>query len=172
MMQSKPFRVGRARTGLGLFAIEPIKKRGYIVEYKGRRIHTTKATEHEVDWGGKYMFELNRNWTIDGTTRRNLGRYVNHSCRPNADADVEKGKLIIRARKAIKLGEEITLDYGKDYFDMFIKPVGCRCDKCKEKKRKARAEKRTLAARGTASKRSKTRPKARSKTRKSSRARA
>jgi len=32
--------------------------------------------------------------------------------------------------KVIKAGEEITIDYGKDYFDDFIKPVGCKCAKC------------------------------------------
>ena len=27
------------------------------------------------------------------------------------------------------LGEEITYDYGKEYFDEYIKPKGCRCEK-------------------------------------------
>ena len=30
-----PFRVGRSRTGLGVFATEPIKKGSFIVEYTG-----------------------------------------------------------------------------------------------------------------------------------------
>ena len=48
------------------------------------------------------MFELDKKWTVDGSTRRNLARYANHSCRPNAEADVIKGKVIIRAIKAIQ----------------------------------------------------------------------
>ena len=41
-----------------------------------------------------------------------------------------KGKLILRACKALVPGDEITCDYGSDYFDLFIAPVGCRCATC------------------------------------------
>ena len=34
-MAPRPFRIGRARTGLGLFATRPIKKRTRIAEYRG-----------------------------------------------------------------------------------------------------------------------------------------
>ena len=34
-------------------------------------------------------------------------------------------------------GEEIVYDYGKEFFDEYIKPKGCRCAKCDEKKLKA-----------------------------------
>ena len=88
------------------------------------------------------MFEVNSRWTIDGSNRRNLARYFNHSCRPNAESDVKGHKVIIVARKKIKPGEEITYDYGKDYFDIFLKPIGCKCEKCREKRRLERAEKR------------------------------
>ena len=33
-----------------------------------------------------------------------------------------------------KAGEEISYDYGKEYWNEHIKPGGCRCDKCTEKK--------------------------------------
>ena len=56
-------------------------------------------------------------------------------------------RVKIRAIKNIKPGDEITYDYGKDYFDAYIKPHGCRCDKCREKRRKERAEKRAANAR-------------------------
>ncbi len=80
------------------------------------------------------MFEVNSRWTIDGSNRRNLARYFNHSCRPNAESDVKGHRVIIVARKKIQPGEEITYDYGKDYFDIFLKPIGCQCDKCREKR--------------------------------------
>ena len=51
-------------------------------------------------------------------------------------------RVIIVARKKIQPGEEITYDYGKDYFDIFLKPIGCQCDKCREKRAAERAEKR------------------------------
>jgi hypothetical protein len=29
--------------------------------------------------------------------------------------------------KDMKLGDEITYNYDKSYFDRFIRPIGCRC---------------------------------------------
>ena len=123
------FRVGRAKTGLGLFAARPIKKRQFIARYWGRRI----ATKIADDQDNKYMFELNSRWTIDGSNRRNVARYINHSCRPNAEADVVKGKIIIRAMRNIQPGDEITYNYGSNYFRTFIKPSGCKCAACRRK---------------------------------------
>jgi hypothetical protein len=131
--QRTPFRIGRASAGLGLFATQPIEKGAFIVEYSGRRISTAEANRREAR-GARYMYELNSRWTVDGSSRRNLGRYANHSCRPNAESDVVKGKVILRAIKAIKPGDEITYDYGEEYFDLIIKPLGCRCPHCARRK--------------------------------------
>jgi SET domain-containing protein len=132
MPRSKPFRIGRSRTGLGLFATTPIKKGAGIVEYRGRRIPTSKAHELELRTGNKYIFELNSCWSIDGASRRNLGRYVNHACRPNSEFELVKGRLLLRACKGIAQNDEITCDYGLDYFTLFIAPIGCRCATCAE----------------------------------------
>ena len=79
------------------------------------------------------MFEINSRWTIDGSSRRNVARYINHSCKPNAESDVKGHKVIITAIKNIYPGDEITYSYGRDYFDTFIKDKGCRCMACKTK---------------------------------------
>src|SRR5262249_16007406 len=139
----KRSRVGRPRPGLGLFATEAIEKGAFIVEYKGRRITHAQAKRLEAR-GSRYMYEINSRWTVDGSSRRNMGRYANHSCCPNAESDVVKGKVILRARKKIKPGEEITYDYGREYFDIFVKPAVCICAKCVERRRKRR---RTAKAR-------------------------
>ena len=138
----RPYRVGRARTGLGGFATRVINKNELIDTYRGKMIDSKTADERD----NRYMFEVNSRWTIDGANRRNLARYFNHSCRPNAESDVKGHRVIIKARKTIQPGEEIVYDYGKDYFDVFLKPVGCKCDKCLEKRAKERAEKRAAAA--------------------------
>jgi SET domain-containing protein len=88
------FRVGRAHTGLGLFAIAPIKKDAVIIEYVGLRIPTPEAEARERRYGSKYMFKMNRRWSINGSSRSNLARYLNHSCRPNSKAFIERGRLI------------------------------------------------------------------------------
>lgn len=133
MSHCKLFRVGRSRTGLGLFAVASIAKGMAIVEYEGRRLSTREAHEREQLTGSKYMFELNSRWSIDGSGRRNLARYVNHACQPNAEFELVKGELILRACKPLVLGDEITCDYGSDYFELFIAPFGCRCATCTAK---------------------------------------
>jgi hypothetical protein len=82
----------------------------------------------------KYLFEVNARWTVDGSSRKNVARYINHSCRPNAEADVKKRKILITAIKTINPGDEITYNYGRDYFNAFIKEHGCRCTACHQKK--------------------------------------
>ena len=137
----RPFRVGRARTGLGLFATEPIAKGAFIVAYRGVRISHAEAERRETR-GAKYIFEINSRWSIDGSDRRNLARYANHSCRPNAESALRKGQLILRAIRPIATGDEITFDYGEEYFELFIRPIGCQCVKCQARRPATRKSRR------------------------------
>ena len=130
----RPFRVGRAKTGLGLFATKLIRRGTFIVRYTGRMLPNRIADDLDT----KYLFEINNRWTLDGSSRSNIARYINHSCRPNAETDIVKGEILITAIKNIAPGDEITYDYGKDHFNGFIKPKGCKCAKCLEKKRRSR----------------------------------
>ncbi len=138
----KPYRVGRSRTGLGLFATKPIKKGTKIVRYFGPLLDSKKKKDDAIE--NKYLFELNGRWTIDGSVRKNIARYINHACKPNAESDVSprKRKVVIRAIKNISPGEEINYDYGTDYFKAYLKPIGCKCDACEKKRKKKRAEAR------------------------------
>lgn len=122
--------VKRSSAGLGLFAGEDIPKGTCIIEYFGRTI----SPEEEYTINSKYLFEINSKKTIDGSTRENKARYINHSCRPNAEPEIIKGKVLIMATRQIKKGEEILYDYGKEYWNEYIKPLGCRCLKCQEKR--------------------------------------
>src|SRR5262245_12349071 len=141
------YRIGRSASGLGLFATAPIARGTFIVEYSGKRIPTRAAKARERTSGARYMFEINSRWTVDGSPRSNVGRYANHSCRPNAESAIWKRKVILRAIKAIASGEEITYDYGPEYFELFIKPVGCRCVKCVATGGKRKARQRRATAR-------------------------
>jgi uncharacterized protein len=135
---SRHLRIGRSKAGLGLFARVPIRKGQFIVRYSGRKI----CTETADDLDTRYLFEVNTRWTIDGATRRNTARYINHSCRPNAEVYFVKHAIKIRAIKNIKAGDEITYHYGRNYFEAFIKPLGCRCLACARKRAKQRAQNR------------------------------
>ena len=138
----KPYRVGRSRTGLGLFATKRIKKGTKIVRYFGPLLDSKKKKDDAIE--NKYLFELNNRWTIDGSVRENVARYINHACKPNAESDVRprKRKVFIRAIKNIEPGDEINYDYGTDYFKAYLKPIGCKCDACEKKRKKKRAEAR------------------------------
>jgi hypothetical protein len=138
----KPYRIGRSRTGLGLFATQRIKKGTRIIRYRGPLLDSKKTKDDAIE--NKYLFELTNRWTIDGSVRDNIARYINHGCKPNAESDVRprKRKVYIRAIKTIEPGDEINYDYGTDYFKAYLKPIGCKCDACEKKRRKKRAEAR------------------------------
>jgi hypothetical protein len=144
---SKPYRIGRSKTGLGLFATKTIKKGEQIIRYFGPMLDSRNKKHEGID--NKYLFEINGRWTIDGSVRRNIARYINHACKPNAESDVNSRKrtVVIRAIKTIEPGVEINYDYGKDYFKSFLAPIGCKCDACEAKRKKKRAEERAERAR-------------------------
>ena len=135
--------------GDGLFALTDIKKGDFILEYTGERLATKDADDHP----GKYLFEIDRKITIDGAALSNDARWVNHSCDPKIEAEIEKGKdgekhINYYCIRPIKKGEELTIDYGDEYFDEFIRPHGCQCGspKCRSlKKPKKKAKKKKKA---------------------------
>jgi SET domain-containing protein len=141
-LSKKPYRVGRSKTGLGLFATKPIKKGAKIVRYFGPMLDCNKKKDDAVE--NKYLFQISKRWTVDGSVRKNIARYINHACKPNAESDVSvrKRRIIIRAIKNIEPGDEINYDYGTDYFKEYLKPIGCKCDACEKKRKKKRAEAR------------------------------
>lgn len=137
--QDKNYRIGRSRTGLGLFATKPIKKGTPIIGYVGPLLDCSKKEDDAVV--NKYLFELNGRWTIDGSVRENTARYINHACKPNAEPDVmpRKRQVVIRALRNIRPGEEIHYNYGPEYFKAYLKPFGCKCHACEAKREKKSA---------------------------------
>ena len=59
---------------------------------------------------------------------------------PARPADIKAADTKVTDVKTIKPGDEITYDYGNDYFKNVLKPIGCRCVKCTEKRREERRE--------------------------------
>ena len=127
------FAIRKSRPGLGhgLFATAPLKKGDFVLEYTGKRVATSRADA----MSSRYLFEIDRKWTIDGASRSNIARYINHSCEPNCEGDIRNGRILIHAARDIDRGEELTIDYGEEYFDEFIRPFGCKCARCTVKAR-------------------------------------
>ena len=130
--REKKYAVKRSIAGLGLFANDSFRRGDFIIEYTGELVSTDEANRR----GGKYLFVVSDEKTIDGKGRSNVARYVNHSCTPNAEAELDEEALRVRiyAKKKILPNEEIFYDYGKEYWDEHIKPFGCRCVPCTTKK--------------------------------------
>lgn len=119
----KNVKVKRSYSGLGLFAAENIKKGEIILEYIGEILLGDAVNSIE----NKYLFQVSKNKTINGAPRWNIGRYINHSCSPNAESEIKKGKVFIKAIRNIKSQEEITYDYGEEYIIEYFKKHGCLC---------------------------------------------
>lgn len=122
-------RVGKSSAGLGLYAGEDIPKGVCFIEYTGREI----KGEEEYTSTSKYLFEVHSRKTLDGRGREHTARYINHSCRPNAEPETHKGRVFIFTKRTVTKGEELCYDYGKEYWNTHIKPHGCRCIKCSKK---------------------------------------
>ncbi len=122
-------RVMRARTGKGLFTKTEIPKNACIIEYTG--IPVAEEDQHKVK--SRYLFETGRGLMINGNIPSNTARYINHSCKPNCEARGPRGQVFIFSLRKIKAGEELTYDYGKEYFDEYFKNTGCKCNECLSK---------------------------------------
>lgn len=122
----KMVKVKRGMAGLGLFAGEHIKKGELIIEYIGIILNKEEAESINTN---QYLFEVNRNKTIDGSVRWNIARYCNHACEEagNSESDIKKGRVFIKAIKDIQVGDEILYDYGEEFVNEYIAPHGCRC---------------------------------------------
>jgi uncharacterized protein len=119
-------RLKRSRTGRGVYAGSPIRKGACIIEYTGRPATKKQIRENR----GKYLFWTSATTMIDGNIPSNLARFINHSCVPNCEIEISRKRIFVFAKRPILAGEELTYDYGTEYFDMHIKPVGCRCFRC------------------------------------------
>ena len=109
--------------GKGLFSLEPLTRGMFVAEYTGVKIPTEEANR----LSSRYLFEVDSEWSIDGSPESNVARYINHSCDPNTEAEIIDGRIVIYASRDISKGSELTLDYGQEYFDEFIRPAGCKC---------------------------------------------
>ena len=123
----KKVSVKKSKFGLGLFAGEPIKKGEVIIEYIGN-ILTDKETDKIAD--SRYIFSVKKDFNIDGSPRWNIARYCNHSCDGNAESEVKKNRVFMRAIKNINEGDEIVYDYGEEYVKEILieRDGGCGCD--------------------------------------------
>lgn len=128
--------------GNGVFATELIKKGERVVRYKGKlRTHAEVDEEYGDDDenGHTFLFTLNDDYVVDANAGGNVARWINHSCSPNCESEIEenakdkrhKDKVFIEAMRDIKPGEELTYNYGIVLDEPHTKAVkklwACKC---------------------------------------------
>jgi len=123
----------------GVFAARDIAKGERVIEYAGEKI--TKAESHRRGMahyhdasrtgnGAVYLFTLNKKHDVDGSMEWNVARLINHSCDPNCEAQIIRGRIWIVARRKIKKGAELSFDYGFDLASWEDHPCRCGTGKC------------------------------------------
>lgn len=130
---------GSAIHGRGMFAVKEIPRGTRVIEYAGERISKAEGWRREMKRqkraerggdGGIYIFELNQRTDIDGSVLWNTARHINHSCEPNCESQIVRGRVWIVALRTIRPGEELSYDYCYDYEHYREHPCRCGARRC------------------------------------------
>ena len=123
--------------GTGVFASKDIKKNTKIIEYIGEKVLRSEGNKrsekrlkrylNSASTGSVYIFEVNSKYDIDGSPIYNKARYINHSCDPNCEVDIKKGRIWISSIKNIKRGDELSYDYGFEFDEDDFMDHKCNC---------------------------------------------
>jgi SET domain-containing protein len=110
------FKVRRSRIhGSGVFATRRIRKGTRVAEYLGERISHQEADARyaamDADDGHTFLFVVDDKVCIDAGVDGNDARFINHSCDPNCESNIEGGRVFIDAIRTIEPGEELGYDY-------------------------------------------------------------
>jgi SET domain-containing protein len=115
-------------SGKGLFTKADIPKGTRIVEYKGR-IQPWLEVKDQDGYNG-YLLRINWQTTINALPyKKALARYANDArgitrvkgLKNNAEYVTEGRRCFIESTRFIKKGEEILVDYGKEYWKLISK---------------------------------------------------
>ena len=114
----------------GVYAAENIPRNRKVIEYIGEKI-SRRETKHRCNTREfNYLFTLDKYWTVDGSVGGSGAEYINHSCEPNLVSRIVKGHIIYFAKRDIRKGEELTVDY-RFSADVEKVPCGCGAGKCR-----------------------------------------
>ena len=123
-------RVRKSRiTGLGLFAGCDIPARAKIGEFEGEVIPLREARRRARGRKVVAIVELERK-AIDAARTGRGFRYINHSCDPNTFTRLTRDRAEFYALRAIRRGEELTVDYGLSHHEGRL-PCRCGAARCR-----------------------------------------
>lgn len=98
--------------GRGVFARRGLRPGQTAFRVQGRPVPAARVTKNGI--------QVWRDWYVEP---RPPARFINHACQPNCE--VTAG-LEVRARRAIRAGEELTIDYSSVVlWEPWTMPCGC-----------------------------------------------
>jgi uncharacterized protein len=113
----------------GVYAAENIPARRKVIEYTGERISRIETRRRSEEQARMiYLFTLDNYWTLDGAVGGSGAQYINHCCEPNIKTVIQKGHILYLSNRAIRKGEELTVDY---HFAKDIEKIPCKCGAAK-----------------------------------------
>lgn len=116
--------IATCAVGRGLFAAEPIAVGAPILKFSGPVLTLSEAREKGADAANALQIGVDRYLYLDEP-----GRFVNHSCAPNA-AVSDDTRLV--ALRDIGSGDEITFDYSTTVSDGWTMLCRCGTSACRE----------------------------------------
>lgn len=133
--KSELYEVRRSKIqGRGAFAIKSIRTGQIVDEYWGQRITHEEADRRYDDNQGRhhtFLFVLDDDTVLDARYGGNDARFINHSCDPNCETEIEDGHIYIKAIKSIAPETELAYDYRFEWQDEYepedIRYYACRC---------------------------------------------
>jgi SET domain-containing protein len=115
--------------GMGGYARQPIPTGTRVIEYIGERIDKAEAARR-CEAENYFIFTLDDEWDLDGDVPWNPARFLNHSCAPNCEAELDEGRIWIVTTRDIVQGEELSFNYGYDIADYEDHPCRCGASNC------------------------------------------
>ncbi|MEK6742761.1 MAG: SET domain-containing protein-lysine N-methyltransferase [Nitrospirota bacterium] len=116
--------------GRGVFAQAPIPGRRKIGEVTGEIISIRTARKRAKGKCRICLIDLSHTHALD-CTGGNALRLLNHSCRSNAFLRIVRDRVEVYAKRAIRKGEEITVDYVESAHSGGMK-CGCGQNGCRD----------------------------------------
>ncbi|KAG8165872.1 hypothetical protein KVR01_004424 [Diaporthe batatas] len=117
--------IRKARWGFGVFAREDIPKGTLIGEYLGRLVPFHPCPRVE----SAYVYVITGRAECDAETYCNITHFINHNCNCNTNPVTAmyggRAVVVFSTKREIAAGEEITIDYGPEYFH---RDFPCECD--------------------------------------------
>lgn len=139
-----PIAVRRSKVqGRGIFATRAISEGERIIEYTGERISPSEADARCSDDEAMrrhhtFLFAVSPRIVIDGGRGGNESRFINHSCDPNCDVVISRGRVYIHALRDIAEGDELFYDYWYETDESYdwddvrrIYPCRCKAANCR-----------------------------------------